>query len=261
MCMKKLLLFPTILILVSCQPSELEKCIEANVKGLDEGEKILLELEEELDTIAPDLKLFGDFSTSLNLIYGQYPLAWEDGVELSKEGVVKWANNLSLKQNYCSVFNFDSMEEFEKCQESKNQNSTEDDFYIESIKRMRKDLKASNKFSQQAMIYRYFEMNHMVTWDDSLFTLDLETSPQMIKKPRKWTIGDMALIIKETIKSVEKLEGLVSGEDDEIRIEYWKANIESLESANERSLLLIKNSIELVKPKLAEDTCNSQGIY
>ena len=38
--MKKLLLLPTILVLVSCQPSELDKCIEANMPAeLNETER------------------------------------------------------------------------------------------------------------------------------------------------------------------------------------------------------------------------------
>ena len=33
--MEKLLLLPTILVLVSCQPSELERCVESNLESLD----------------------------------------------------------------------------------------------------------------------------------------------------------------------------------------------------------------------------------
>ena len=37
--MKKLLLLPTILVLVSCQPSELDRCIEANMPVLNESQR------------------------------------------------------------------------------------------------------------------------------------------------------------------------------------------------------------------------------
>ena len=37
--MKKLLLLPTILILVSCQPSELDRCIEANMPEPNETQR------------------------------------------------------------------------------------------------------------------------------------------------------------------------------------------------------------------------------
>ena len=37
--MKKLLLLPTILLLVSCQPSELDRCIEANMPVLNESQR------------------------------------------------------------------------------------------------------------------------------------------------------------------------------------------------------------------------------
>jgi hypothetical protein len=125
--MKKITSLLTLFLLVACQPSELERCIEANIKDLDEGEKILLELEEELNSIAPDLKLFEDFSSSLNLIYGLYPLAWEDGVELSREGNEKWHRALAKKENFCVIFDFDSMEEYQKCNESKGKNLTDDE--------------------------------------------------------------------------------------------------------------------------------------
>jgi hypothetical protein len=71
----------------------------------------------------------------------------------------------------------------------------------------------------------------------------------------------MALIIKETIEIIETFEDLASDEVDEFMLEFWKTNIEVHQDYKERQLLFIKNSIESVKPELAEATCNSQGIY
>ena len=51
--MKKLLLLPTILILVSCQPSELDRCIEANIlnKITPENKEIIL---DTYDIVLPE---------------------------------------------------------------------------------------------------------------------------------------------------------------------------------------------------------------
>ena len=54
--MKKLLLLPTILILVSCQPSELDRCIEANMLELNEtkSEDIISEILDSYKVVFPD---------------------------------------------------------------------------------------------------------------------------------------------------------------------------------------------------------------
>lgn len=258
--MKKITSLLTLFLLVACQPSELERCIEANIKDLDEGEKILLELEEELNSIAPDLKLFEDFSTSLNLIYKQYPLAWEDGVELSREGNEKWHRSLAKKENFCVIFDFDSMEEYLKCVESRAKNLTEDEVEKLTISQLRKGLNANDKDFQQSLIFRYFQINHFATFDDYYQIEDLELLSAK-KNPSRWTIGDMVLIIKETIEIIERFEDYASDEVDEFTLELWKTYIEVNQDYKERQLLFIKNSIESVKPELAEATCNSQGIY
>ena len=54
--MKKLLLLPTILILVSCQPSELDRCIEANMPKPNENERkdIIEEILSSYEVVFPD---------------------------------------------------------------------------------------------------------------------------------------------------------------------------------------------------------------
>jgi hypothetical protein len=54
--MKKLLLLPTILVLVSCQPTELERCIEANMPELntDERNDMLYEILKSYEIVFPD---------------------------------------------------------------------------------------------------------------------------------------------------------------------------------------------------------------
>ena len=54
--MKKLLLLPTILILVSCQPSELDRCIEANMPKPNENERkdIIEEILYSYEVVFPD---------------------------------------------------------------------------------------------------------------------------------------------------------------------------------------------------------------
>ena len=56
--MKKLLLLPTILILVSCQPSELDRCIEANMSELNESQRkdINYKILYSYEVVFPDEK-------------------------------------------------------------------------------------------------------------------------------------------------------------------------------------------------------------
>ena len=54
--MKKLLLLPTILVLVSCQPSELDRCIEANMPELNETQRedLMNEIYYSYKVVFPD---------------------------------------------------------------------------------------------------------------------------------------------------------------------------------------------------------------
>ena len=54
--MKKLLLLPTILVLVSCQPSELDRCIKANMLELNETERgnITIKILKSYKVVLPD---------------------------------------------------------------------------------------------------------------------------------------------------------------------------------------------------------------
>jgi hypothetical protein len=84
------------------------------------------------------------------------------------------------------------------------------------------------------------------------------------KEPRKWTIADMAIIISETLEAIEMYNGFALRFEEtgnEFGAKSMRLNIEYTEREIEEQLLLIKNSIESAKPKIAEDACNSQGIY
>jgi len=54
--MKRLLLLPIIFVLVSCQPSELDRCIKANMPELsaDERADILYDILESYEIVFPD---------------------------------------------------------------------------------------------------------------------------------------------------------------------------------------------------------------
>ena len=92
-----------------------------------------------------------------------------------------------------------------------------------------------------------------------------EDSEQLlVKKEPKWTIADMAIIISETLEEIEMYNGYALRFEEmgnESGAKSMRFNIEYAERVIEEQLLLIKNSIESAKPKIAEDACNSQGIY
>ena len=189
-------------------------------------------------------------------------MAWEDGVELRREGALKLSRAFAKKRNFCWVFDFDLLEKFTECNESQNPNLSEAEAEELQLSYQRESLKQSVKDIQQDMIFQHFQMNHFETMDDWY----AENSEQLLvkKEPRKWTIADMAIIISETLEEIETYNGYALTFEEtgnEFGAKSMRLNIEYAERVIEEQLLLIKNSIESAKPKIAEDACNSQGIY
>ena len=79
-------------------------------------------------------------------------MAWEDGVELRREGALKLSRAFAKKRNFCSIFDFDSLAKFTECNESQNLNLSEAEVEELQLSYQRESLKQSVKDIQQGMI-------------------------------------------------------------------------------------------------------------
>ena len=265
--MKKLSVVLTLFILVACKPSELERCIEANIENNNDDEKVHLELEEEIKKAVPDLNFFEDYSSSLQLTYGLSPLVWEDGLPFNKDKAIKIAGELlktyakkTGSNELCFVFDFKSMESFYECLENINSGLSQDE--KDENQKINLDLEkaklsGSDREYQEDMVLEHYISNHLYDIENEN---DLPLS--FIKNPTKWTISDMVLIIGETLNGLDFFKNTSSSYDeDEYLKEYYQVQVQFAENLLQKQLNQIKKSIEAAKPKLAKSMCNSQGIY
>ena len=265
--MKKLSVVLTLFILVACKPSELERCIEANIENNNDDEKVHLELGEKIKKAVPDLNFFEDYSSSLQLTYGLSPLVWEDGLPFNKDKAIKIAGELyktyakkTGSNELCFVYDFKSMESFFECQKNLNSGLSQDEkdeFQKRNLDLIKADLSGSDREYQEHMVLEHYYNNHLYdkeNWNDLPLSV--------IKNPNKWTINDMILIIGENFNALDSLKITSSSYDeDEFFKEYYQVLVQFNENLLQKQLNQIKKSIEAAKPKLAKSMCNSQGIY
>ena len=265
--MKKLSVVLTLFILVACKPSELERCIEANIENNNDDEKVHLELGEKIKKAVPDLNFFQDYSSSLQLTYGLSPLVWEDGLPFNKDKAIKIAGELyktyvkkTGSNELCFVYDFKSMESFYECNENIESGLSQDEkeeFQKITLDLMKAELRGSDRKYQEHMVLEHYYNNHLYDIENEN---DLPLS--FIKNPTKWTINDMVLIIGETLNGLDFFKNTSSSYDEDEHLkEYYQVQVQFAENLLQKQLNQIKKSIEAAKPKLAKSMCNSQGIY
>ena len=175
--MKKLSIFLTLFILVACKPSELERCIEANIENLNDGEKVLLELEKKIKKAESDLNFFEDFSSSLQLTYGLSPLIWEDGLPFNKEKAIENDKEFDkevekITGEVCPIFDFKSMESYQECQKNIISIVGKEEIEKRNLNKMKTRLSGSDKEFQEYMVMDHYYNNHILALEYS--DLDLE---------------------------------------------------------------------------------------
>ena len=265
--MKKLSVVLTLFILVACKPSELERCIEANIENNNDDEKVHLELEEKIKKAVPDLNFFEDYSSSLQLTYGLSPLVWEDGLPFNKDKAIKISKEQfktypkkTGSNELCFPYDFKSIESFYECAENMNSGLSQDEKDENqkiNLDIEKAELRGSDREYQEKMVLEHYFNNH-------LFDIENENDVPLsfIKNPNKWTINDMVLIIGETLNGLDFFKNISSSYDeDEYLKEYYQVQVQFAENLLQKQLNQIKKSIEAAKPKLAKSMCNSQGIY
>ena len=96
--MKKLLLLPTIFLLVACQPSKLDKCIEANMLELNEtkSEDIISEILDSYKVVFPDETSKNQFKALL--IADGWQFSTLDGLYIVNESYNTQINRIGISE-------------------------------------------------------------------------------------------------------------------------------------------------------------------
>jgi len=258
--MKKLLAPITLLFLVACQPSDLDKCLDFNTQNLNKDYP-RGNLLNELDNSTPDLNLIDQYFDELNLYYGSYALKWSKGLPLNKEEYINLQRSyLKSYDNPCFILDFNDYMKFIDCEKKYAEDSgvtklSEDEQLKLYKKTIKKSLKISYKEFQEAISGQIFISNHFEEISDISFS----------KQPEDMILSDylelLAITLEANKQLIDSYKSKLTNESDKMIKAVYEDQLKLANNSNLFAFKFINSSIDSGNSKKALEICHSQGIY
>ena len=264
MSMKKLLAPLTLLFLVACQPSDLDKCLDFNTQNLNKDYP-RGNLLNELDNSTPDLNLIDQYFDELNLYYGSYALKWSKGLPLNKEEYINLQRSyLKSYDNPCLIFDFNDYMKFIDCEKKYAEDSgvtklSEDEGLKLYKKEIKKALKISYKEFQEGISGNIFIRNHAEEISGR------KSNKSFSKQPEDMILSNylelLAMTLEANKRIIDSYKSRLTNEPNELIKAAYENQLKISNNSNIFAFRFINSSINSGISKQALDICHSQGIY
>lgn len=262
--MKKLLAPLILLLLVACQPSDLDKCLDFNTQNLnkDYPRRNLL---NELDKPMPDLNLIDQYFDDLNLYYGSYALKWVEDLPLNKEEYINLQRSyLKRSDKPCFILDFSDYMKYIDCEKKYAEDSglaelSKDEQFKLYKKELKKTLKISYKEFQEGISGQIFIPNHIEEISGR------KSNKSFFKQPEDMILSDylelLAMALEANKRLIDSYKSELTNESDKMTKAIYEDQLKLTNNYNLFAFRFINSSIDSGNSKKALEICHSQGIY